>query len=77
MILPQPHPGPAAILRDELDAGGFEGGLNGVAMSDGDDRLSLACFRSLNCGDLDLGSFRQFARLPIQQLTCFSDLRAL
>jgi hypothetical protein len=25
---PQPHPRPAAVLGDELDAGGFEGGAD-------------------------------------------------
>ena len=28
-LLPQPHPRPAAVLLDEDDAGGFEGGADG------------------------------------------------
>lgn len=56
--LPQPHPGAATVLGDELDAGGFKGHLNaphGVEASPY--RLCASGFHVADCIDADTGEF--------------------
>ena len=43
--LPQPYPRPAAILRDKLHAGCFQGGADGI------DRSGIQAFATLKASD--------------------------
>ncbi len=60
--LPQPDPRPAAIFRDELDPGGFEGG------AEPRDRAGKGIGAVLEAGDrvdTDRGRCGQFPSAPI------------
>ena len=63
--LPQPHPGPAAVLGNELDASRFK-----TLLDDGQcrvPRLSITSFELTNGDDADLRRLSEVVLRPVQK----------
>jgi hypothetical protein len=65
------HTSAAAILGDELYAGGFESSPNGFFISCRHRRKSVACLSAPNCGYADLAPRRKiFGTQPHERTSC-------
>jgi len=72
LVLSQADPGTAAVLVDELDAGGYKSSLNNL--ESGPARLTQPCLKLMHCHNADACTACQFLLAPLNQAPCCSTL---